>query len=360
MEETPTPSPPALAGRLSRRQALLASGLTVLAYSSLRGTASAAVGDQDSWRFCQKCFSLFYDGGANKGRCPADGGPHISQGFVFTPHYDDSAPGRPDVQYNWRFCSKCFGMFYNGSTRGRCPSGGSHVAQGFNFGLNRAAAVPPSSQTQWRFCQQCFALFYNGGSSKGRCPVGGAHVAQGFNFNLPYHLEAAVDPSTLPEFLAFDQNSITFKGGVAANGNSHVKLHRDGRVEFTTHFNDSGALDYYYSIAWAIFASDGMIFTLRHVGKVNGHFTGGQADRKDDFNGDTTSPLVASHWPALAKTRLARMSAHAASKFSLLHDTVKEAADAVVDAATAFDSVYQGVAKDTNGIFDNLIPDPKK
>jgi hypothetical protein len=360
MEETPTPSPPALASRLSRRQALVASGLTVLAFSSLGGTASAAVGDQNSWRFCQKCFSLFYDGGANKGRCPADGGPHISQGFVFTPHYDDSAPRQPDVQYDWRFCSKCFGMFYNGSTRGRCPSGGPHVAQGFNFGLNHAASVPPSTQTQWRFCQQCFALFYNGGSSKGRCPVGGAHVAQGFNFNLFYHLEAAVDPSTLPEFLAFDQNSITFKGGVAANGNSHVKLHRDGRVEFTTHFNDSGALDYYYSIAWAIFASDGMIFTLRHVGKVNGHFTGGQSDRKDDFNGDTTSPLVASHYPALAKTKLARMSAHVASKVSLLHDTVKEAADAVVGAATAFDSVYQGVAKDTNGIFDNLIPDPKK
>ena len=124
----------ALVGRLSRRQALVASGLTMLAYSSLGGTASAAAGDQNSWRFCQKCFSLFYDGGATKGRCPADGGPHISQGFVFTPHYDDSAPRQPDVQYDWRFCSKCFGMFYNGSSRGRCPSGGPHVAQGFNFG----------------------------------------------------------------------------------------------------------------------------------------------------------------------------------------------------------------------------------
>jgi hypothetical protein len=345
----------ALAGRLSRRQALVASGLTVLAYSSLGGTASAAVGDQESWRFCDKCFEMFFDGSVQKGKCPADGAGHTSQGFAFFPHYDDSEPSEPNVQYDWRFCSRCFAIFYNGSTRGRCPSGGPHVAQGFNFGLNHAASVPPSSQTEWRFCQQCFALFYNGGSSKGRCPVSGGHVAQGFVFNLPYHLEAAVNPSTLPEFLAFDNNSITFKGDIAAGGNSHVKLHRDGRVEFTTHFHDSGAVDYYYSIAWAVFASDGTIFTLRHAGKVIGHFTGGQADRNDNFNGDTTSTLVASRWPALAKTNLARMSAHVALKFGLLGDTVKEAADAVVDAATTFDSAYQGVAKDVNGLFDNLV-----
>ena len=345
----------ALAGRLSRRQALMASAISVFASSSLVGTASAAVGDQESWRFCEKCFSMFYNGGGtNKGKCPADGGIHIAQGFLFTPHYDDGAPGQADVQYDWRFCSRCFSMFFNGSTRGRCPSGGPHVAQGFNFGLNHAASAPPSSQTQWRFCQQCFALFYNGGSSKGRCPAGGGHVAQGFVFNLPWHVEAAVAPSTLPEFLAFDDNSITFSGGIAANGNSHVRLHRDGRVEFTTHFNDSGAEDYYYSIAWAVIANDGTIFTLRHGGKVTGHLTGGQADRKDDFNGDTTSALVASLWPALVKANLARVSAHVATKGSLLRDTVKEATDAVVAAATAFDSVYQGAAKETTGLFDNM------
>lgn len=348
------------AGPPSRRQALIASGLTLLAFSHLGGIALAAVGDQASWRFCDKCFSMFFDGGGTKGKCPADGGAHHAQGFSFTPHYDDATPAQPSVQYNWRFCSKCFAMFYNGSNQGRCPSGGAHVAQGFNFGLNHAASAPPSSQTEWRFCQQCFALFYNGGSSKGRCPVGGGHVAQGFVFNLPYRLEAAVDPSTLPEFLAFDNNSITFKDGIAANGNSHVILHRDGRVEFKTHFHDSGGLDYHYTIAWAVFASDGTIFTLRHGGKINGHFIGGsQNDRTDNFNGDMTSPLVARLWPALVKTNLARMSAHVAEKSTLLPDTLKEAMDTVVDAATAFDSVYQGVAKDTTGLFDNMV-DPGK
>jgi hypothetical protein len=155
----------AIAGRPSRRQALVASGFALLACTSLNGTASAAVGDQESWRFCDKCFEMFYDGSDNnKGKCPADGGGHTSQGFAFFPHYDDSEPSEPYVQYSWHFCSKCFAMFYNGSTRGHCPSGGPHVAQGFDFGLNYAASAPPSSQTQWRFCQQCFALFYDGGA----------------------------------------------------------------------------------------------------------------------------------------------------------------------------------------------------
>ena len=88
----------ALAGRLSRRQALMASAISVLA-SSLGGTASAAVGDQELWRFCEKCFSMFYNGGgSNKGKCPADGDIHVAQGFSFTPHFDDGTPGQANVQ----------------------------------------------------------------------------------------------------------------------------------------------------------------------------------------------------------------------------------------------------------------------
>src|SRR5664279_4381280 len=275
----------ALAGRLSRRQALVASGLTVLAYSSLGGTASAAVGDQESWRFCDKCFEMFFDGSVQKGKCPADGAGHTSQGFAFFPHYDDSEPSEPNVQYDWHFCSKCFALFYNGgSSKGRCPVSGGHVAQGFNFGLNHAADAPPSFQTQWRFCQQCFALFYDGGPAKGRCPAGQTHIAQGFFFNLPYHAPA---PGSLPDLLRYDEFSITFKDGIAANANSHVRLHSDGTVEFTSHFHDSGAQDYVYSISWAIYASDGWVFTLQHSGNIKGHLTGGQSDRDSNYSEQT-------------------------------------------------------------------------
>jgi hypothetical protein len=321
--------------RPSRREALVASGCMLLACASLGTAASAAVGDQDSWRFCSKCFSMFWDGSENKGTCPA-AGAHVAQGLLFSPHYDDATPPTPAIQYDWRFCSKCFTMFYNGPSKGKCPSGGVHAAQGFNFGLNHDGTAPPSSQTEWRFCQQCFALFYNGASTKGRCPVGGGHVAQGFVFNLPFHPGAADAPAAAPDVLAFDNNDITFGNGIAAGGNSHVKLHRDGSVEFTSHFHDSGATDYYYSITWAIYATDGTIFTFHHRDKIIGHLTSGQADRNSNFSANTTNAEVAQHWDALARANIGRMSAHVAATLGDLVDTGKQALDAALEAATIY------------------------
>ena len=321
----------------SRRQALVAAGCVLLASAGLSAPASAAVGDQDSWRFCDKCFSMFWDGAANKGTCPA-GGAHHAQGFLFTPHYDDAAPETGTIQYNWRFCQKCWAMFYNGGPRGRCPNGGAHVAQGFNFGLDHAGSGPPSSQTEWRFCQQCFALFYNGGSFKGRCPAGGGHVAQGFVFNLPYRAgaAAAAAPANLPDVLAFDNNSITFKGGVPVGGYSHVKLHQDGQVEFESHFHDSGGTDYVYSITWAIAASDGTIFRLHHRGSVSGHLFGrDQSDRNSNFDQTVTSSAIAQHWSALARGNVGRMSAHAATTLGGLLDTAKTALQDAQEASGA-------------------------
>jgi hypothetical protein len=42
----------------------------------------------------------------------------------------------PIGQNNWRFCTKCFGMWFNGisSGNGVCPAGGSHVATAGNGG----------------------------------------------------------------------------------------------------------------------------------------------------------------------------------------------------------------------------------
>ena len=342
----------ALARRPSRRQALVTAGCVLLASAGLGTAASAAVGNQDSWRFCYRCFSMFWDGG-NKGTCPA-GGAHIAQGFTFTPHYDDAAPETGTMQYSWRFCSKCASMFFNGGARGKCPSGGAHVAQGFNFGLNHAGSAP-ASQTEWRFCQKCSALFYNGGSSKGQCPAGGGHLAQGFVFNLPFHgVDAAAEsaPAALPEFLAFDNNSITFGGGVPVGGNSHVTLHQDGRVEFKSHFHDSGAPDYWYSITWAMYATDGTVFRVHHRAKVIGHVLGsGQSDRSSDFDQTVTNGAITQHWPALVHANIARMSAHTAASIGGLIDTaeeavqdVKKAVDTAQKIAQAGQSVYEAVS----------------
>jgi hypothetical protein len=145
---------------------------------------------QPGWRFCDKCFGIFFNGDpVNKGHCPAEGS-HRAQGFVYYLLHDVPATaGQP----GWRFCDKCFGMFFANLppvNQGRCPADGRvHEAQGFLFVLPHD--VPETAgQPGWRFCEKCFGMFFNGDPvNKGRCPLDGQlHVAQGFPFVLPHRL----------------------------------------------------------------------------------------------------------------------------------------------------------------------------
>ena len=145
---------------------------------------------QKNWRGCNKCSGLFYDGVPQKGRCPAGGG-HVAQGFNFELPFN--TPAERDTQDNWRFCNKCSGMFYDGfsktGTWGTCPAGGSHVAQGYNFVLHHDTAAGAIAQNNWRACNKCSGMFYDGFSKTGTwgtCPAGGSHVAQGYNFVLTH------------------------------------------------------------------------------------------------------------------------------------------------------------------------------
>jgi hypothetical protein len=147
-----------------------------------------------------------------------------------------------------------------------------------------------------------------------------------------------------PAVIAYDENSITFDHGVAANGNSHIKLYPDGRVEFQSHFHDSGAADYWYSITWAVRASDGTVFTLHHRAKIIGHVFGrGQSDRNSNFDETTTNAAVAQHWAALTRANTARMSAHTAATFGGVIDTVEEAVNDVKQAVSVAEGVYETV-----------------
>ena len=139
---------------------------------------------QRDWRFCQKCFVMFYDGG-KVGGC-ATGGVHAAQGYNFFLPYDVRETST--AQTNWRRCQSCQGMFFYGfrGQGGRCPAGGAHsVALSPNYVLPHDVPGRPTAQTEWRFCQKCFVMFY-GYQEKGRCPAGGAHAAAGFGFVLPH------------------------------------------------------------------------------------------------------------------------------------------------------------------------------
>jgi hypothetical protein len=142
---------------------------------------AAASPNQNKWRLCVNCYSLFYDGYRNKGRCPiksahSAGDVDMSNSYVLT--YDSRGPGQPD----WRFCNKCEALFFDGyPQKGVCAAGGGHVAAGYNFTLRYDARAEGTGD--WHFCKKCQVL-YRSDSNKGLCAAGGHHVAAGYNFVL--------------------------------------------------------------------------------------------------------------------------------------------------------------------------------
>lgn len=96
------------------------------------------------------------------------------------------------IQINWKSCGKCYGLFYDGfPEKGICPAGGNHDSNVFGVAsLNYALAHDSFQYTgirKWRFCSKCYLLFYNGFPGPGKCPAGGGHDGTtSFDYVLAY------------------------------------------------------------------------------------------------------------------------------------------------------------------------------
>ena len=138
-----------------------------------------AWGTQRNWRWCSKCQGLWFGGNAGS-KCPA-GGAHtkVGSGNYSLVHAATSAPG----QSNWRWCSKCQGLWFGGNPAGKCPGGGVHTKVG--SGNYTLAHQSGSGQSNWRWCSKCQGLWF-GGNPAGACPAGGVHtkVSSG-DYRLP-------------------------------------------------------------------------------------------------------------------------------------------------------------------------------
>src|SRR5690349_5848226 len=79
-------------------------------------------------------------------------------------------------QQNWRWCSKCKSIFFS-MMAGRCAAGGAHDSRGSSaYAIPMAPPDGVNSQEGWRWCSKCQVLFYAplGGGS---CPAGDKHDA---------------------------------------------------------------------------------------------------------------------------------------------------------------------------------------
>jgi hypothetical protein len=147
----------------------------------------AAPSFQDEWGRCVNCDVLFFNGyPLNKGVCPARG-PHLAEKRGLEPLtyrlvYDDSTgPGQGD----WRFCRKCFALFFSYyPTRGVCPvDDKGHDAAGYNFFLYHDRPAGVHEEPNWRYCRNCQGLFRTANVQASVCPANRApHVPAGFHF----------------------------------------------------------------------------------------------------------------------------------------------------------------------------------
>jgi hypothetical protein len=194
---------------------------------------------QAGWRFCGNCCGMFFNSAPddNKGHCPATGHGHQAQGFVFYLPFDMPATtGQP----GWRFCDKCFGMFFNGNPgeppppKDVCPTDKKpHHAQGFLFTLPSDAT---KGQPGWRFCDKCCGMFFAGNPggppTASHCPADEKpHEAQGILFALPHR--AFPTPTMSIRLISDGGRFIEVKG-------SGFEPNQAARINFQVTFSEGG------------------------------------------------------------------------------------------------------------------------
>jgi hypothetical protein len=143
---------------------------------------------QPDWRFCDKCNALFWNGDGASGICARDGGPHRAAGFNFQVPFT-TAEG-PHPGQSWRYCIKCASLFFEGG-HGVCPKDrGAHQAAGWYFSPSRDRPASLEWQASWCHCGKCGTLYFDGYPDKGRCAVdrqGHVRAAPHAEFQLPHN-----------------------------------------------------------------------------------------------------------------------------------------------------------------------------
>ena len=162
---------------------------------------------RSGWRSCRKCAAIFFDGDAAfKGVCQR-GGPHEPDPSV--PEVFSLEIGmQEDVQNqsNWRQCRACLALYWakDEQDSGLCPAGGHHLPMGEVLRAPHPSIAPyVLGQADWRFCTKCHALFWNGDGGNGTCAAdGGQHHAAGYNFQVPFTAGEVAHPEQFWRYCA--------------------------------------------------------------------------------------------------------------------------------------------------------------
>ena len=100
----------------------------------------------EGWRRCRHCVGLFYAGGEGAGNCPGRRGGHevLDEWLEYVlpfgvPPREAPLSDLPAQQGDWRFCDRCFGLFYYPQNEDAvCAAGDRHHAASDGYVLDRS------------------------------------------------------------------------------------------------------------------------------------------------------------------------------------------------------------------------------
>jgi len=112
---------------------------------------------------------------------------HEAQGYRFRLPYGVMGPNR---ESRWCKCAHCKRLFFDGwESKGACPGRqGGHVAEQGGLPFQIVLGVTPglSQQDNWRFCDKCYGMFFLPHNADDVCPAGGNHHARTENYVLDH------------------------------------------------------------------------------------------------------------------------------------------------------------------------------
>jgi hypothetical protein len=190
--------------------------------------------------------------------------------------------------------------------------------------LAKKEGTKMADQGDWRFCQKCFSMFFDGSPNKGSCAAGGGHQAQGFVFVLPFHLD---------ETATFDSGPLT--SNLPLGGFVHLEMRRNGDFTFSCHAHDSGFDNIDYVVSAVLLVPSGQPFTFQHSGHVEGTSAGFSPKRNDDFTTGGNNPAIANEFGSMASARLVPSIGGTDKLVGGLEELLKKAASELGQAAVA-------------------------
>ena len=127
------------------------------------------------------------------------------------------------------------------------------------------------------------------------------------------------------ERIDLDSGAIVFSSGVSVGGYSHATLFRNGTVEFSGHFHESGLLSHNVSLVYVIRSSGGTVFTLVAYGRVHGTLEAGSANLNWDNNEGLDRDKLVAAWGELSAGYSWTWTASATADWQALLDGAIEA-----------------------------------